>query len=184
MIRTNTHPATSAGRKPSGRLSPHGEHAPDTTKIHQVFTIMVSGNWFGIPIKTVRTVFRVNSITAVPLAPPAIAGLVNVRGEVLTAIHLTSYLGLKTDTKKDGFLLVGIEYNDEAYGLIVDKAGDILDLSESTRILIPAAQKDHGNLTPLPTYRVGDILLPLLDVHTMLASLSRPAPITLASRNN
>jgi purine-binding chemotaxis protein CheW len=143
---------------------------------HQVFTIEVDGNWFGIPIDKVRTVFRTNTITTVPMAQPEIAGLVNVRGEVLTAIYLAAYLGLNKSEFRGSYLLVGIEHRDEDFGLIVDSAGDILDVDAASRILIPATQADAQQLPSMPTYRVGDLLLPLLDIGTMLNTLSKKRP--------
>ena len=138
----------------------------------QVFTIEVSGNWFGIPIEKVRTVFRTSTITTVPMAPPEIAGLVNVRGEVLTAIYLAAYLGLKKSESPGSYLLVGIEHRDEDFGLIINTAGDILDIDTASRILIPAAQSELQRAASMPTYRVGDLLLPLLDIETMLTTMA------------
>jgi purine-binding chemotaxis protein CheW len=160
------HSTAAPAMKPPAR-----NHAPGT---RQVFSIEVAGNWFGIPIEKVRTVFRTSLITPVPLAPPEIAGLVNVRGEVLTAIHLSTYLGLHAPPLTVGFLLVGIEHREESFGLIVDTAGDILDVDESTRILISASRSEARRSVSLPTYRVGDMLLPLLDIDTMLHALTTP----------
>ncbi|MGE3645923.1 MAG: chemotaxis protein CheW [Beijerinckiaceae bacterium] len=137
----------------------------------QVFTIEIAGNWFGIPIDKVRTVFRANSITPVPMAPKAVAGLVNVRGQVLTAIYLATYLGLKQKSQNGTFLLVGVEHRDENFGFIIDAAGNILDIDETDRVLIPGSQSEYRHILPLPTYQVGDMLLPLLDIDTVLSSL-------------
>jgi len=140
--------------------------------LRRVFTIKVGGAWYGIPIETVRTVFRVDAISEVPLSPPSIAGLVNVRGEVLTVIHLTHYLGLEPVDGSGGYLMVGIEHNDEAFGLIVAKAGDILDIDEAARVIIPAGADGQTTAAPLPTYKLESSLLPILDVDSMLASLA------------
>lgn len=158
--------------------------ALDKAHMLQVFTIQVAGHWYGLPIESVRTVFRTNTITTVPMAPPAVAGLVNVRGEVLTAIHVTSYLGLKPAGEQLNYLLVGVEYHDEAYGLIIEKAGDILDIDEATRILIPASHKSATAQIPLPTYKVGDFLLPLLDMETMIKSITATRNTLSTSKHN
>ncbi|MCC2096258.1 MAG: chemotaxis protein CheW [Hyphomicrobiales bacterium] len=147
---------------------------PEAPRTRQVFTIEISGNWFGIPIEKVRTVFRASLITSVPLAPPEVAGLVNMRGEVLTAIHLATYLGLENTQNTVGLLLVGVEHRDENFGLIVDTAGDILEVDEARRILMPTARAEARRSATLPTYRVGDMLLPLLDIEAMLHTLITP----------
>ena len=142
------------------------------TRLRRVFTITAGEAWYGIPIEAVRTVFRVDTISEVPLSPPSIAGLVNVRGEILTVIHLTHYLGLEPINGSGGYLMVGIEHNDEAYGLIVDKAGDILEIDEAARVTIPAGADGQTTAAPLPTYKLESGLLPILDVESMLACLA------------
>ena len=58
-----------------------------------VFTVIIDGERFGLPINCVRTIFRPNAITEVPLAPARMIGLINLRGHVVTAICMRTALG-------------------------------------------------------------------------------------------
>ena len=99
----------------------------------RIFTVMVAGERFGIPVACVHTVFRIETLTPVPLAPPAIAGLVNLRGRIVTAVSLRSRLGLPRALGHEG-LAIGIEHRGEALALVVDEAGDVVSLQEAVRI--------------------------------------------------
>ena len=111
--------------------------APARREIEErYFTVKVGGEWFGMPVACVHTVFLVEALTRIPLAPPAITGLVNLRGRIVTAICLRARLGMKP--RPPGQLLaIGIEHRGEALALVVDKAGDVLTLTDAGRIETP-----------------------------------------------
>jgi purine-binding chemotaxis protein CheW len=95
-------------------------------------TVITAGQLFGIKVGRVRDVFVPRGLSSVPLAPPEISGLLNLRGRIVTAIDLRLRLGLAPRESGAAAIAVGIEERGELYGLIVDKAGDVLWLSPAT----------------------------------------------------
>lgn len=73
-----------------------------------------------------------------PLAPPEVAGLLNLRGRIVTAIDLRRRLGLPPRADGGTPVAVGIEERGELYGLIVDRAGDVLRFKRSSYDANPA----------------------------------------------
>src|ERR1700758_2155281 len=110
--------------KPSGKF--------DETVIEYV-TVMLDGQLFGLPISRVQDVFMPDRLTRVPLAPPEIAGVLNLRGRIVTAVDLRMRLGLAPRSDARPPMAVGIELKGESYGLLIDAVGEVMKLSNSTR---------------------------------------------------
>jgi purine-binding chemotaxis protein CheW len=130
-------------------------------------TVMVAGQLFGLPIQRVRDVFMVQAMTPVPLAGPEIAGLINLRGRVATAIDLRRRLGLP-EGRASAPMAVGLEARGESYGLIVDTVGEVMRLSDASRDENPVHLS--GPLAGLArcVHRLDDKLLVVLDVEAVL----------------
>ncbi|MGO4707491.1 chemotaxis protein CheW, partial [Microvirga sp. 2MCAF38] len=96
---------------------------------HREFpTVIVAGQMLALPIERVHDVFVVSDITSVPLASPEIAGLLNLRGRVVTAVALRRRLGLADLDTGGRRMAVGLEHRGEAFGLLVDEVGEVLKL--------------------------------------------------------
>ncbi len=78
-------------------------------------TVSVGGQLFGLPIGRVQDVFMLNQMTCVPLAPEDIAGIINLRGRIVTAIDLRRRLGMPGGERKPS-MAVGIECAGEGGG--------------------------------------------------------------------
>jgi purine-binding chemotaxis protein CheW len=78
----------------------------------------------------VQDVFVPQAIAPVPLAPPEVAGLINLRGRVVTAICMRRVMGLPP-ADPDACVAVGVEARKESYALIVDEVGDVVTLDEA-----------------------------------------------------
>jgi purine-binding chemotaxis protein CheW len=83
---------------------------------------------FGLPISRVQDVFVPQRVTRIPLAPPEIAGLVNVRGRILTVIDMWRRLGVAPPTPMRPRLAMGVEQKNESYALLIESIGDVLKL--------------------------------------------------------
>src|ERR1700756_5728305 len=96
-------------------------------------TATVGGQLFGLPIARVQDVFVLDRMTRVPLATPEIAGVLNLRGRIVTAIDMRRRLGLaeRSDVRKR--MAIGIECRGESYGLLIDSIGEVLKLSSGSR---------------------------------------------------
>ena len=89
-------------------------------------TVRTAGQLFGLGIAQVRDVFVPKGLSTVPLAPPEVAGLLNLRGRIVTAIDLRLRLGLPRREADASRIAIGIEERGELYGLLVDEVGDVL----------------------------------------------------------
>ena len=131
-------------------------------------TAWIAGQLFGIPITRVHDVFEAERITHVPLAPPEISGVLNLRGRVVTALDMRKRLGLppREDAKKQ--MAIGIDHDGEAYGLLVDSMGEVLKLAADALDTVPInLQKDWAAISA-GIYRLEDRLMMVLDVDRIL----------------
>jgi purine-binding chemotaxis protein CheW len=107
----------------------------DNAKHSEFVTFTSAGQLFGLPIGRVQDVFKPSQITRVPLAGEEIAGVLNLRGRIVTAIHLSSRLDLESsargESNKKPQMAIGIECGAESFGLLVDTVGEVLNLPES-----------------------------------------------------
>src|ERR1700754_2057067 len=96
-------------------------------------TAVIGGQLFGLPISRVQDVFKPSRLTQVPLAPPEIAGILNVRGRIITVIDMRRRLGVVHDDSRLPTMAVGIECRGESYGLLIDEIGEVMRLPDSMR---------------------------------------------------
>ena len=131
-------------------------------------TATVGGQLFGLPISRVQDVFAPERLTRVPLAPPEIAGLLNLRGRIVTAIDLRRRLGLGTPAGDAPRMAVGVEWKGESYGLLIDAIGEVLKLSMSGREDNPVNLDPGLARVSAGVYRLDGKLLVVLDVDRVL----------------
>ena len=94
---------------------------------------MIGGQLFGLPILRVQDVFAPERVTRVPLAPPEIAGVLNLRGRIVTLIDMRCRLGLDASASDGPAMAIGVELRGESYGLLIDSVGEVLKLDEAAR---------------------------------------------------
>jgi purine-binding chemotaxis protein CheW len=133
------------------------------------FTVFVNKEIFGLPVEHTHTIFRIGSVTAVPKGPADIAGLVNLRGKIVTAVSLRRRLRMPADVNSKDALAIGIEHKGENFALIVDEVGDVLSLANSMQIPIPAHFDPERSRLTRGLYRVGKLLIPVLDIDVLFA---------------
>lgn len=131
------------------------------------FTVYVNNEIFGLPVENTHTIFRITSVTPVPHGPADIAGLVNLRGKIVTAVSLRRRLNIPGDVNAQNALAIGIEHKGENFALIVDEVGDVLALAKSMQIPIPPHfDPQRAHLTS-GLYRVNKLLIPVLDIEAL-----------------
>jgi purine-binding chemotaxis protein CheW len=94
-------------------------------------TAMIGGQLFGLPIVRVQDVFIPERLTRVPLAPPEIAGVLNLRGRIVTLIDLRRRFGLGQREDGDASMAIGVESRAESYGLLIDSVDEVLKLDDA-----------------------------------------------------
>src|ERR1700689_4005315 len=107
--------------------------AMNDTQLSDYVTFTTADQIFGLPIECVQDVFKPANITRVPLAGPEIAGVLNLRGRIVTAINLSKRLDLESRAEGMAPMAIGIESGAESFGLLVDAVGEVLKLSDSER---------------------------------------------------
>lgn len=124
----------------------------------QFTTFVLDGHLFGVEVETVQEVIRYQEMTRVPLAPNAVGGLMNLRGQVITALDLRRRLGM--DERPEGALPMNVVVRTEegVVSLLVDRIGDVIEtdpkqfesppdtVSPAARELIRGAYKLAGSL--------------------------------------
>ena len=102
----------------------------DDTDFTEFVTFTVAGQMFGLPISRVQDVFKPSRITRVPLAGAEIAGVLNLRGRIVTAIDMRRRL--EASRREDGapVMAIGIEARGELFGLLADAVGEVLKLPD------------------------------------------------------
>jgi purine-binding chemotaxis protein CheW len=130
-------------------------------------TFTVGAQLFGVPIGRVQDVFRPMQMTRVPLAPAEIAGILNLRGRLVTAIDLSRRLGIGTEGGRPA-LAVGIQTGAESFGLLVDAVGEVVDLPDAAREPAPVNLSPKLARVCAGVFRLEEGLLLLLDVDRVL----------------
>jgi purine-binding chemotaxis protein CheW len=139
----------------------------------QFCTFFVQGNLFGVEVETVQEVIRHQNMTPVPLAPEEVAGLINLRGQIVTAVDLRRRLGVGNRREGELPMNVVVRTTDGAVSLLVDEIDDVVEvedndfepapdtLANSSRELIRGVYKlGRGLLLVLDTQRAVNIQLP------------------------
>lgn len=134
------------------------------TKLIEYVTVTIDDQLFGLPIARVQDVFIPDRLTRVPLSPPEIAGVLNLRGRIVTAIDMRCRLGLSRPDGKIPPIAVGIELKGESYGLLVDAVGEVMKLAKDACESKPVNLDARLAEVMAGVYRLDGQLLVVLDV--------------------
>lgn len=132
-------------------------------------TLTVAEQLCGVPVLAVRDVLGPQTITRIPLAPPEVAGSLNLRGRIVTAIDLRRRLGLPPRDAGAAPMSVVVEREGELYSLLADQVGEVLPLPRSDRAPNPPTLDPLWREVSDGVHRLGERLLILLDVERVLA---------------
>lgn len=146
----------------------HGDLAE--TGERQFVTLMLGGQLCGIAVLEVRDVLGEQVISPVPLAPREVAGSLNLRGRIVTAIDLRLRLGLPPATPDARRMSVVVEVVGELYALLVDQVAEVISLTASALEQNPPTLPPPWSDVSCGISRLRDRLLVVLDVGRLLAS--------------
>ena len=94
----------------------------------QFCTFFLEGHFFGVPVQQVQEVIRYQDMTPAPLVADAVRGLINLRGQIVTAVDLRRCLSMPDRAPDQLPMNVVIRTNDGAVSLLVDEIGDVLQV--------------------------------------------------------
>jgi purine-binding chemotaxis protein CheW len=136
--------------------------------VTEYVTVTIGGQLFGLPIGQVQDVFVPGRLTRVPLAPPEIAGVLNLRGRIVTAIDMRIRLGLPERDGREEPMAIGVDADGESYGLVIDSVGEVLKLDDGDRQPVPVNLDARLGRVAAGVHRLDDRLLVILDVWRLL----------------
>ncbi len=142
------------------------EHVAENLK--EYVTAMIGGQLFGLPILRVQDVFIPERLTRVPLAPPEVAGVLNLRGRIVTLIDMRRSLGLDERADPGPPMAIGVERAGESYGLLIDSVGEVLKLDDATREANPINLDPRLARVSAGIHRLDGQLLMVVDVDRVL----------------
>jgi purine-binding chemotaxis protein CheW len=144
--------------------------ASATSEENQVLvTLTVGEQLCGVPVLAVRDILGEQTITRIPLAPPEIAGSLNLRGRIVTAIDLRKRLCLPPAPPGQARMSVVAEQGGELYALRVDQVSEVLSLDASMFERNPATLEKSWSDFSTGIFRLDGRLLVVLDVSRLLA---------------
>ena len=133
------------------------------TLVKQFATFYLDRLLFGVEVSKVQEVIRYQEMTRVPLAPAIVTGLINLRGQIVTALDLRRRLDL-ADRPADRLPMnVVVRAGDEAVSLLVDEIGDVLEVEDETFESPPETLKGIARELIRGAYKLKDRLLLVLD---------------------
>ena len=149
-------------------MTVHANHDRIEERVTEYVTVMIGGQLFGLPIARVQDVFMPERLTRVPLAGPEIAGVLNLRGRIVTAIDMRRRLGLPPSTHTRRAMAVGIDLSTESYGLMIDNVGEVLKLDDAKREPNPVNLDVRLARVSGGVHRLDAQLMVILDVDRVL----------------
>lgn len=131
----------------------------------RLVTFTLDGHTYGVDVNAVQEVLRGQPRTRVPLAPPSLAGLINLRGQVLTAVDLREQLGMprRADDAPEPMLVV-VRVDREPIAFLVDRIGAVVDVHADAFEPPPDTLTGPGRHLINGAYKLEDTLLLALDV--------------------
>jgi purine-binding chemotaxis protein CheW len=126
-------------------------------------TFFVGELFFGIDVLSVQEVLRFQEMTCVPLAPEAIEGLINLRGQIVTAIDMRRRLGLPPRSTGVHPMNMVLRTEDSAVSLLVDEIGDVLEVEGAAFEAPPDNLEPEARELIRGVYKLKDRLLLVLD---------------------
>lgn len=144
---------------------------PMPQSFRQFVTLRLSDQLFGIPVLSVQDVMRRQTIAPVPLSPTVVAGSLNVRGRIVTAIDMRCLMGLGPYPNPEKMMMLVAEHQHELYALMVDAVGDVLSLPSKQFEKVPSNLDQGWRALATGVFKLEEELLVILDVGHIVNSI-------------
>lgn len=138
------------------------------SETRQFCTFHLGDLFFGVEVLQVQEVLRYQDMTRVPLAPPMVRGLINLRGQIVTALDLRQRFALPKLPDGQMPMNVVIHNNESAVSLLVDEIGDVVEVIDTSFELPPENLKGLARELTTGVYKLEDRLLLILDLDKTL----------------
>lgn len=135
----------------------------------QLCTFQLEDLHLGVEVSRVQEVLRMQRLTPVPLAPPVVSGLINLRGQIVTALDLRRRLGLPSVEDWKPMNLV-VRSGEEVVSVLVDRIGDVVEVDPAQFERTPEAVRGPVREMLSGAYKLEHGLLLELDISRAIAS--------------
>lgn len=132
-------------------------------KRNQYSTFTIAENLYGIDVMQVQEITKALSMTRVPLAPKYVKGLINLRGQISTAICLKELFQINSEQNEERMNVV-CRLNDILVSFLVDKIGDVLELEEKDFEQVPDTVSSSIKQFVKGVYKIPEKLLTVIDI--------------------
>ena len=143
---------------------------PNTATVQQFCTFVLQGEFFGVPVRQVQEVIRYQEMTRVPLVSEVVSGLINLRGQIVTAIDLRRCLGMPR--RAAGLLPINVvvRTGDGPVSLLVDDIGDVIEVSDDSYEAAPRNMSEQQKELVAGVYKLDGRLLLVLDTEKAIGA--------------
>lgn len=160
----NTEEVVQAGQSAGDAFIPAEEEVATSDFV----TMRVGAQMVGLPVLSVQDILAQQRLTKIPLAPPEVAGSLNLRGRIVTAIDMRKRLGLEPRPEDEPSMSVVVDYQGELYSLIIDAIGDVLSLPDNRFERSPVTLDRTWLNVSTGVFRLDNELLVVLEVARIL----------------
>lgn len=141
----------------------------------QFCSFYLKDQFLGVPVQQVQEVIRYQEMTRVPLVPPVIRGLINLRGQIVMAIDLRRRFGMEDRSAAELPMNVVVRTEDGPVSFLVDEIGEVLEVDESTFERPPETMRNRRELVR-GVYKLEHRLLMVLDIERAMAAGATEEP--------
>jgi purine-binding chemotaxis protein CheW len=138
----------------------------------QFATFYIDGRLYGIDVKRVQEVTRPMSVTLMGTAPDFVKGLINLRGQIATAIGLRELFGLKPDTSCEKMTVV-CRVDDVLLSFLVDSIGEVMEVTDSSYEPMPRTVSSGIRTFMHGVYKTPNAILSVIDIENILGELNK-----------
>ncbi|MFQ5636909.1 MAG: chemotaxis protein CheW [bacterium] len=134
----------------------------------QYATFYLGSDFFGVEISSVQEILRAQELTPAPLAPDYVSGLINLRGQIVTALDLSIRLLGRREPASRQSMNVVVKTSDGMVSLLIDKIGDVLQVDESLMEPVPSTLQSIRREYLKGVCKLDEALLMILDLQRLL----------------
>ncbi|MEX0724967.1 MAG: chemotaxis protein CheW [Planctomycetaceae bacterium] len=140
---------------------------------NQYVSFWLENQLLGIPVNAVQEVLNPQKIARTPLARSEVAGLLNLRGQVVTAVNLRKRMNLPpTEVPVEEHMNVVVRYAGESFSLLVDEVGDVINVSGQTMERVPSTLDAHWKAITSGVFRLEGRLFIIINVEALFSQPS------------
>lgn len=138
----------------------------------QYCTFLVGKLFFGVDVMHVQEVIRYQQMTSVPLAPDEVGGLINLRGQIVTAVRMRKKLGMPDQEEGQLPMNIVLTGSHGPVSLLVDEIGDVLEVQAESFEPPPETVGDEVRGMISGIFKLDDALMLVLDTEQAIAVLN------------